>query len=133
MSKMSELFIQEQERLQIIEDNNQQSPAQPEATFKTERQIISDIKKKLSEQVQEIKTTKLIVYKCVVEKIELISEKYGFNYRITSGSAKYYFNCKTKDLVYKMFEKDKVAVFTAVPKSSRSGIFLIIQEVLYSF
>lgn len=132
MSKMSQMHLEMQEQIAQQEQFQTEDFNKQEPKMMSEREMIAQHKKEVKEQKEEIKTNKLFVFKMVVEEIKLLTEKYGFSYRITGGGANYYFNSKT-DIANKMFEKGKMAAFTAREKESKGKKYMIIEQVLFTF
>lgn len=82
-----------------------------------------------------ITTEKKVIHQGVVSEIKEVSSMYGKSYLITlAHGAKYYFSSKSEGLVFKMFELEKKAAFTAIEKTSKTGnTYSVIDQVFCVF
>lgn len=65
----------------------------------------------------EIATDKKLLRKGIVEKITKLNSMYGVSFRINfAGGGAVYFNSKTEDAVYKLFEENRPVIFSTTSK-----------------
>lgn len=147
MSASSRMYEEMSSQQDELNYQNSQVPVEPEpqpATFKTEREVLKEIKDKLEKEKNvikmEISTNKALVYKGIPTKItdcSVAGMTKGRNFRIDmTGKESFYYNSILSDdsMVKKLFPIGEVCAFTIIQKPNKKGvIYNIISQVLFTF
>jgi len=129
MSKSSEMALMQQQA--DYENVEKQEKA---IEFMSEAEYILKKKKELDAYKADRKFEKMPIVQGIVSDIKEYQSKYGYSFAIIldgQSATRYYFNCKCKDTVDRMFQKGKKAAFTCDIKTSKAGNKVAVIDMVY--